>query len=36
MREERPQTLRRPMQVVGWLTFALTLALPVLGVLITT
>jgi uncharacterized membrane protein len=36
MRERRPQTLRRPMQVVGWFTFALTLALPVLGVLVRT
>ncbi|MFN8186343.1 MAG: CopD family protein [Gaiellales bacterium] len=36
MREGRPQTLRRPMQIVGWCTFALTLVLPILGVLITT
>lgn len=36
MREGHPPTLRRPMQLVGWLTFGLTLALPVLGVLITT
>lgn len=36
MREGREQTLRRPMQVVGWLSFTATLALPVLGVVITT
>ncbi len=31
IREARPQTLRRPLVVVGWLNFALTLAVPVLG-----
>lgn len=31
-----PQTLRRPMQIVGWITFAATLALPVLGVVLRT
>ena len=36
MRQGRPQTLRRPMQFVGWFTFALTLTLPVLGVLVST
>jgi putative copper export protein len=35
-REGRPTTLRRPMQVVGWVTFAATLALPILGVEIAT
>lgn len=34
MREGRPATLKRPMQTVGWLSFACTLALPILGVLI--
>jgi putative copper export protein len=36
IREGRPQTLRRPMQTVGWITFAATLALPLLGVVLTT
>jgi putative copper export protein len=36
IREGRPQTLRRPMQVAGWWTFAMTLTLPVLGVVLTT
>ncbi len=36
IRDGRPRTLLRPMQVVGWISFALTLALPVLGVLLTT
>ena len=31
IREGRPQTLRRPLVVVGWLNFALTLTVPVLG-----
>jgi len=31
IREGRPQTLRRPLVVVGWTTFALTLIVPVLG-----
>jgi putative copper export protein len=35
IRDGRPLTLRRPMQVVGWITFAATLALPILGVLLT-
>lgn len=36
IQEGRPQTLRRPMQLVGWWTFAGTIALPVLGVVLTT
>lgn len=36
IREGRPMTLRRPMQVVGWLSFAATLALPILGVTLST
>ncbi len=36
IREGRVQTLRRPMQVVGWITFAATLALPLLGVVLAT
>jgi putative copper resistance protein D len=36
IREGLPRTLRRPMQIVGWISFAATLALPVLGVLVTT
>ena len=36
IRDGRPQTLRRPMQIVGWYTFAVTIALPVLGVVLTT
>lgn len=35
LREGRPQTLRRPMVVVGCLSLVFTLALPVLGVLMT-
>jgi hypothetical protein len=31
-----PRTLLRPMQIVGWLSFALTLTLPILGVVLTT
>jgi putative copper export protein len=31
IRAERPQTLRRPLVVVGWCNFALTLTVPVLG-----
>ena len=31
IREGRPQTLRRPLVVVGWFNFALTLTVPVLG-----
>jgi uncharacterized membrane protein len=36
VREGRPQTLRLPMQVAGWWTFAVTLILPVLGVVLST
>ncbi len=35
IRESRPRTLYRPMQAIGWVTFAATVALPVLGVLLT-
>jgi len=31
IRQGRPQTLRRPLVVVGWCNFTLTLAVPVLG-----
>jgi uncharacterized membrane protein len=31
IREGRPQTLRRPLVVVGWWNFAVTLTVPVLG-----
>ena len=31
IREGQPQTLRRPLVIVGWCNFALTLAVPVLG-----
>jgi copper resistance protein D len=31
IREARPQTLRRPLVVVGWMNFVLTLTVPVLG-----
>ena len=31
IREGRPQTLRRPLVVVGWVNFTLTLTVPVLG-----
>jgi hypothetical protein len=36
IREGAPRTLLRPMQLVGWVSFALTLALPVLGVVLST
>lgn len=36
IREGRPRTLYRPMQVVGWVSFVLTLALPLLGVVLAT
>lgn len=36
VREGRPQTLRRPMQAVGWWSFAVTLTIPVLGVVVST
>ena len=35
MREGRPQTLRRPMVMVGWTSFVLTVTIPILGVLLT-
>lgn len=35
IREGSPQTLRRPMILVGWASFAATVSLPVLGVLLT-
>jgi putative copper export protein len=31
-----PQTLRRPMQIAGWWTFAATVTLPILGAIVTT
>jgi uncharacterized membrane protein len=31
IREGRPQTARRPLVVVGWLNFSLTIVVPVLG-----
>jgi putative copper export protein len=31
IREERPQTIRRPLVVVGWANLALTLTVPALG-----
>jgi putative copper export protein len=31
IRAGRPQTLRRPLVVVGWVNFALTVTVPVLG-----
>jgi uncharacterized membrane protein len=34
IREGRPRTLLRPMQTVGWVSSACTLALPILGVAI--
>src|SRR5262249_35241434 len=34
MREGRPPTLRRRLVVVGWLAFTLTIAIPVLGVVL--
>lgn len=36
IRNGEPRTLLRPMQIAGWWTFAATLALPILGVLVTT
>jgi uncharacterized membrane protein len=36
IREGQPRTLLRPMQIVGWVSFMLTLALPILGVVLTT
>jgi len=36
IREGEPQTLRPRMVVVGWTNFALTVAAPVLGVVLTT
>lgn len=35
MREGRPQTYRRPMVIVGWTSFTLTITLPILGVVLT-
>jgi uncharacterized membrane protein len=34
IREQRPQAARRPLVVVGWTNFALTLTVPVLGVVL--
>jgi copper resistance protein D len=34
IREGRPQTSRRPLVLVGWTSFTLTLALPILGVVL--
>jgi putative copper resistance protein D len=36
IREGRPRTLLRPMQVVGWWSFAATVTLPILGVVLST
>ena len=36
IREGRPRTLYRPMQVIGWISFATTIALPILGAVLTT
>lgn len=36
IRSGAPQTLKRPMQIAGWWSFATTVTLPVLGVLVTT
>jgi copper resistance protein D len=36
IRDGAPRTFLRPMQVIGWVSFALTLALPVLGVVLST
>jgi putative copper export protein len=36
IRDAAPRTLLRPMQTVGWVSFAATITLPILGVLITT
>jgi putative copper resistance protein D len=35
IREGRPRTLLRPMQAIGWVSFGATIALPILGVLLT-
>jgi uncharacterized membrane protein len=35
IREGRPQRSRRPLVLVGWTSFTLTLAIPVLGVVLT-
>lgn len=35
IRAGAPQTLRLPMQIAGWWTFAATVTLPILGVLVT-
>jgi putative copper resistance protein D len=34
IREGRPQSSRRPLVLVGWTSFTLTLALPILGVVL--
>jgi copper resistance protein D len=34
IREQRPQTIRKPLVVVGWMNLALTLTVPVLGVVL--
>jgi hypothetical protein len=34
VREQRPQTIRRPLVLVGWTNFVLTLTVPVLGVVL--
>jgi uncharacterized membrane protein len=36
IREGRPQTLRRPMQLVGWWTLGVSVVVPILGVALTT
>jgi putative copper export protein len=36
IRAGAPLTLKRPMQVAGWWSFAATVTLPILGVLVTT
>jgi copper resistance protein D len=36
IREGRPRTLLRPMQVAGWWSFAATVTLPILGVVLST
>ena len=36
IRSGAPQTLKRPMQIAGWWTFAATLTLPILGVVVAT
>ena len=35
IRENRPQTYRRPMVIVGWTSFVITVTLPILGVVLT-